>query len=264
MKHIKLKEYIRKEITSILSETKLSESSNPDLERKIINLVRRCAKEYGIPMWDAFMAIEAKMAEIKRQIEVKYSLEEKILSENQMTTDEAFRILRDIEAVLPKRPSPSHIQLMGQALDHLQAGEITKMMDRERGLNETLEEKAWAKLDRLRDAIGDDDYIIQSLMRAMSTDDANLYLDAMIRDHIDIVDDAENYDNVSENDEEPTKADLKKKDSVASISNKLQKLVQNMKDKAKEYKAAEGEEKEKIKDELKKMTKEKKSLEKSI
>ena len=145
MKHIKLRKYIRKEISSILSESKLSE--------------------------------------------------------NQMTTDEAFRILRDIEAVLPKNPSPSHIQLMGQALDHLQAGEITKMMDRERGLSE---------------------------------------------------------------DEEPTKAELKKKDSVASISNKLQKLVQDMKDKAKEWKSAEGEEKEKIKTELKKMTKEKKELEKSI
>lgn len=60
-----------------------------------------------------------------------------VLSENQMTTDEAFRILRDIEAILPKRLSPSHIQLMGKALDHLQAGEITKMMDRERGLSET-------------------------------------------------------------------------------------------------------------------------------
>ena len=65
-------------------------------------------------------------------------------------------------------------------------------------------------------------------------------------------------------DEEPTKAELKKKDSVASISNKLQKLVQDMKDKAKEYKAAEGEEKENIKTEFKKMTKEKKELEKSI
>ena len=56
-------------------------------------------------------------------------------------------------------------------------------------VKETLDEKAWGKLDRLRDAIGDDDYIIQSLMKAMSTDDANLYLDAMMRDHIDIVTD---------------------------------------------------------------------------
>lgn len=55
-------------------------------------------------------------------------------------------------------------------------------------MSETLDKDAWAKLDRLRDAIDDDDYIISSIMRAMSTDDANLYLDAMIRDHIDIVD----------------------------------------------------------------------------
>ena len=208
--------------------------------------------------------------------------------------------------------------------------EITSILS-ESKLNETLEEKVWAKLDRLRDAIGDDDYIIQSLIRAMSTDDANLYLDAMIRDHIDIVADAENYDNVSESntplnegtwslgtvmqvqnfirdmekiknhyydivgddqvfngldnaierakelemeapenrsditeDEEPTSAELKKKDSVTTTSNKLQKLVKQMKEKAKEFKAAKGDEKEKIKDELKKMTKEKKELEKSI
>lgn len=64
--------------------------------------------------------------------------------------------------------------------------------------------------------------------------------------------------------DEPTAADLKKADSVASAANKLQKLVKKMKDKAKDFKAAEGEAKEKIKDELKKMTAEKKKLEKSI
>lgn len=67
-----------------------------------------------------------------------------------------------------------------------------------------------------------------------------------------------------EEDEEPSSADLKKKDSVATISNKLQKLIAKMKDKAKEFKAAEGEAKEKIKDELKSMTAEKKKLEKSL
>ena len=69
---------------------------------------------------------------------------------------------------------------------------------------------------------------------------------------------------LSESDEEPTAAELKKKDSVTSASNKLQKLVQDMKDKAKEYTKSEGDKKEKIKAELKKMTKEKKELEKSI
>jgi len=65
-------------------------------------------------------------------------------------------------------------------------------------------------------------------------------------------------------DEEPTAADLKKKDSVATISNKLQKLTAKMKKKAKEFKEAEGKAKDKIKDELKDMTAEKKKLEKDL
>ena len=64
--------------------------------------------------------------------------------------------------------------------------------------------------------------------------------------------------------DEPTDAEIKKADSIASAANKLQKLVKKMKDKAKDFKAAEGEAKEKIKDELKAMTAEKKKLEKSI
>ena len=65
-------------------------------------------------------------------------------------------------------------------------------------------------------------------------------------------------------DDEPTAADLKKKDSVASISNKLQKLTAKMKKKAKEFKEAEGKAKDKLKDELKDMTAEKKKLEKGL
>ena len=64
--------------------------------------------------------------------------------------------------------------------------------------------------------------------------------------------------------DEPTDAEIKKADSVASAANKLQKLVKKMKDKAKDFKAAEGEAKEKIKDELKAMTAEKKKLEKAL
>jgi hypothetical protein len=64
--------------------------------------------------------------------------------------------------------------------------------------------------------------------------------------------------------DEPSDAEIKKADSVASAANKLQKLVKKMKDKAKDFKAAEGKAKEKIKDELKVMTAEKKKLEKSI
>ena len=74
----------------------------------------------------------------------------------------------------------------------------------------------------------------------------------------------EKFSSLREEDEEPTAADLKKKDSVASISNKLQKLTAKMKKKAKEFKEAEGKAKDKIKDELKDMTAEKKKLEKDL
>ena len=66
---------------------------------------------------------------------------------------------------------------------------------------------------------------------------------------------------IREEDEEPTAADLKKKDSVSTIASKLQKLTAKMKDLAKEFKSAEGDAKDKIKDELKKLTAEKKKLE---
>ena len=74
----------------------------------------------------------------------------------------------------------------------------------------------------------------------------------------------EKFSSLREEDEEPTSAELKKKDSVASISNKLQKLTAKMKKKAKEFKEAEGKAKDKIKDELKDMTAEKKKLEKDL
>ena len=65
-------------------------------------------------------------------------------------------------------------------------------------------------------------------------------------------------------DKEPTKDELEKKDSITTASNKLQKLVTKMKELAKEYTEAKGDKKEKIKDELKKLTAEKKALEKII
>lgn len=69
-------------------------------------------------------------------------------------------------------------------------------------------------------------------------------------------------------DEEPTKAELNKKDSVATISNKLQKLTAKMKDIAGSHKRAKKanatNDMEKYVEQLKKMTKEKKQLEKSL
>lgn len=76
------------------------------------------------------------------------------------------------------------------------------------------------------------------------------------------VNEAEDIDDV-EMDKKASKA-AKKGDSIATIASKYQKLVSKMKELAREYKAAEGDKKEKIKDQLKDMTKEKKQLEKAL
>ena len=65
-------------------------------------------------------------------------------------------------------------------------------------------------------------------------------------------------------DAEPSKAELAKSKSLAKAKEEVAQLTKKMKAKAKEYKAAEGDAKEKIKDELKKMTAEKKKLEKLL
>ena len=68
--------------------------------------------------------------------------------------------------------------------------------------------------------------------------------------------------NLDENeDTEPTDKDLKKKDSVAKTATKLKDTTTQMKTLAKKFKEAKGTEKEKIKDQLKKLTKVKKELE---
>jgi len=84
----------------------------------------------------------------------KQYLEEANINEGDMTSEEAFRILRDIEAILPKRLSPSHIQLMGKALDHLQAGEITKMMDHEVTFSDVREGKEHSSNVEAHDLLG--------------------------------------------------------------------------------------------------------------
>ena len=72
-------------------------------------------------------------------------------------------------------------------------------------------------------------------------------------------------DEMSDDDKDKAASkEAKKKDSIASISNKLQKLIAKMKEKAKDFKEAEGKAKDKLKDDLKDMTVEKKKLEKSL
>jgi len=104
----------------------------------------------------------------------------------------------------------------------------------------------------------DDEYDGQDYRKVL-----NMVLKAIDDDYKAAEREGEKFSRIREEDE-PTDAEIKKADSVASAANKLQKLVKKMKDKAKDFKSAEGEAKEKIKDELKAMTAEKKKLEKSI
>lgn len=120
----------------------------------------------------------------------KQYLEEANINEGDMTSEEAFRILRDIEDILPKRLSPSHIQLMGKALDHLQAGEITKMMDREVTFSDIREGKehssnveAHELLEMIKDGLDDlqpgNDLIIRVNINDEGDDPNALYLNQL-------------------------------------------------------------------------------------
>jgi hypothetical protein len=86
-----------------------------------------------------------------------------------------------------------------------------------------------------------------------------------IREDEEAIDEAKLADQELDFEKEPTKTQLKRgSGSITRVGYKLADLTKRMRDKAKEYKAAEGEAKEKIKDELKTMTAEKKKLEKSL
>jgi hypothetical protein len=86
-----------------------------------------------------------------------------------------------------------------------------------------------------------------------------------IREDEEAIDEAKLADQELDFEKEPTKTQLKRgSGSITRVGYKLADLTKRMRDKAKDFKAAEGEAKEKIKDELKAMTAEKKKLEKSI
>ena len=65
-------------------------------------------------------------------------------------------------------------------------------------LNETLDDDVWMKVDALKNNLRGDEDLVDVIVRAMSTDDANLYLDAIMRDYDISLDDAKNdyYDKV--------------------------------------------------------------------
>ena len=234
-----------------------------------------------------------------------------LLSEDKANTADAFRTLRTILAFIKKHDAYPYPELMEKAIDVLQAAEVSRMMDRERGLNESLNPEVSRDVNRYiartakrygyseQDAV----YAIMAALKQRNYDGLNESLNPEVGKELDeflaIINKKYEYDyphaldaimaaleqqnmdtkydmpgfgdtmdaldDISiREEEEPTSAELKKKDSIATTSNKLQKLTKKMKDKAKEFKAAEGDAKDKIKDELKKMTKEKKQLEKAL
>ena len=188
-----------------------------------------------------------------------------LLSEDQANTADAFRTLRTILAFIKKHDAYPYPELMEKAIDVLQASEVSRMMDRERGLNESLNPEVTTALNRFIKAMAkrydyEEQDAVYAIMAALEQRKSDTKYDMPgFGDTMDALDDI----SIRE-EEEPTSAELKKKDSIATTSNKLQKLTKKMKDKAKEFKEAEGDAKDKIKDELKKMTKEKKQLEKAL
>ena len=61
-----------------------------------------------------------------------------LLLEDKANTADAFRTLRTILAFIKKHDAYPYPELMEKAIDVLQAAEVSRMMDRERGLNESL------------------------------------------------------------------------------------------------------------------------------
>ena len=107
------------------------------------------------------------------------------------------------------------------------------------------------------------DYIKETIVELLSEEEGKVSTDdpaqaaKLAKQGVDV-------DLTEDDDAEPTKAELEKTKSLAKAKEELAQLIKKMKAKAQDYKAAEGDAKEKIKDELKVMTAEKKKLEKIL
>ena len=199
MKKSELKEAIKNEITSVLSE----QSNNPDFDKKVASFAKKINNEMGYPggVLEAMKQIKSRLERIISKVEgaKRGGAEEEPLMKMVGLSEGKRGVVVDPDEIM------MHI-------NQYQSGNID----------------------------GDDlAQAIEEILVAMMSTPLN-------------------------EEDEPTAADLKKKDSVATISNKLQKLTAKMKKKAKEFKEAEGKAKDKLKDELKDMTAEKKKLEKGL
>ena len=234
MKKSELKEAIKNEITSVLLEG----MSDEERENRIQHLMRTGAKEKPLRKLAAIgkKEDEENLNEGKKGVVVDPDEIMMHINQYQRGNIDGDDLAQAIEEIL--------VAMMNKSVTFSDIREGTWSLGKASDINiilsqlQDLSKKAY-------NIIGDDEFY--NGIDAAITRAEELMMNAPLNE-----------------DDEPTAADLKKKDSVASISNKLQKLTAKMKKKAKEFKEAEGKAKDKIKDELKDMTAEKKKLEKDL
>ena len=229
MKRSELKEAIKAEITSVLSEA----MSDEEREDKLQQAKRGGGKEKPL----------RKLAAIGKKSDEE-ELKEAMFNEDAVLEDVMLAIDLHLDGQIDYNE-------MSRRVEDL-------ILGKEKSNFRVMNEGKMSQIVSLFQDMMDDEYDGQDYRKVL-----NMVLKAIDDDYKAAEREGEKFSRIREEDE-PTDAEIKKADSVASAANKLQKLVKKMKDKAKDFKAAEGKAKEKIKDELKAMTAEKKKLEKSI
>jgi hypothetical protein len=230
MKQKQLKQIIKENIKYILSE-----SDNPTLEKIIIRFVKKYSKEWGLSMYDTFRGIQRKMDQMEDQFgEGEYDPQSRTYVSPKFTEPlgEDMQYAPQVDGVYIKKTNMDPIP----KFKILDADLLVSLSEMGRWIEVNIEDPKV-----LPEYLGLD-VNVRKLLRSIAYGDVN----------------------EQEDDIEPTADDINKADSIASKGNKLQSLIKKMKSKAKEYKKAEGDKKESIKKELKKMTTEKNKLEASI
>jgi hypothetical protein len=205
-------------------------------------------------------------------------------------------IKEEILSTLNESPSSEEIRMAKQAVNRFMKYRNVEQDEAIRDLKNALDvlkssmeeaintEGVWSKGDdtAIRDFILDVKQLKDDYYNIVGSDDVFNGLDAAIRaaneliamkeatykvsaDKVDSiknkVSDEDTVEVTEEDDKEPSKADLKATKSLAKAKEELAQLTIQMKSLARDYKKAEGEEKEKLVADLKKKTKLKKELE---
>jgi len=261
MKKAQLKEAIKNEIKSVLSEGMTDKEREDKLqqakrgggkEKPLRKLAATGKKEDSLNEISSTEANAQLMEIVEHQKEILYILKE---LKKGADLDAAIRIIEnEVGKTLTKVKNLKQIKGLQTTFADIREGTWSSGTYNEIG--RFIQDVKNLK-DKYYNIVGNDD-VFDGLDRAEES--AREMMINAPENRSDL-----NEDEMS--DEEKDKAaskGAKKKDSVATISNKLQKLTAKMKKKAKEFKEAEGKAKDKIKDELKDMTAEKKKLEKSL